>query len=688
MNKLDLASHLLWTQLWQSTLLLVVIAGVSILFARKRPHLVYLLWAIFFVKCLTPPVLQSPVSAFSWVPPDNSVVAKLESERNGKAIPYEFSVTPKVSEETSIDRVLAAEAGHEPNASCGPHTNDDTSDLPKWAFAPPAQPSNTTTVVSTEVPSQDRSAPIHWNRWLVAVWGVGVCLILVTLVIQWIRFFRRIHRGREETPDWLRDQTRAISIKLAVHRKIRLVVTSASVGPFVVGWLRPKIILPAHMLSDEFRPNLDSILAHELCHVRRSDPLISIVQCAAQILFWFHPLAWWANRQANQLCELCCDEETIESLQIRKRDYANSLLAVVGTKRQLRPVWATTGMSQAENTKQRLREIMKSKKRIAKTPLWCRLVAAAVLITVLPSSGYDATLHAQDDDISIGTIREALGNGDFEAAEKMCRHLIKQDENDAMAIHLLGFTLHGAGKLDEAVKYHKQATQFDATRAHGFYNLACVHALRGESEQAIVKLKKSIEAGLTLNTPITSDSDFESMYDHPEFKKIAAKLSMEGTQTAGRPSNTPSTSSNSGTMQPFAFWVGDWEVVNTDGTIVGTNRITMEEGGNLMHEKWSSASGGTGQSINYFDPETKMLKQTWVDSKGQVLEMKGKVADGEMNMKGTGTVMGQSVHCKMMIKKMDDGRVKQVVKISKDKGENWEMYFEGFYERKSDGGSK
>ena len=58
----------------------------------------------------------------------------------------------------------------------------------------------------------------------------------------------------------------------------------------------------------------------------------------------------------------------------------------------------------------------------------------------------------------------------------------------------------------------------------------------------------------------------------------------------------------------FDFWIGDWEVTDSAGTTVyGTNRVAGEEGGCVVHENWAGSRGGTGQSLNFYDP----LKAQW-----------------------------------------------------------------------------
>lgn len=75
----------------------------------------------------------------------------------------------------------------------------------------------------------------------------------------------------------------------------------------------------------------------------------------------------------------------------------------------------------------------------------------------------------------------------------------------------------------------------------------------------------------------------------------------------------------------FDFWVGSWEVTNTDGTPAGFNTIVKSDGGCVVNENWVSAKAGyTGSSINFYNQRTGQWEQLWVDSTGAHLKLKGK----------------------------------------------------------------
>src|SRR4029078_10203180 len=127
-------------------------------------------------------------------------------------------------------------------------------------------------------------------------------------------------------------------------------VTESPFGPAAFGLFRPTVLLPGPLLCDLGPDQVELILDHELVHIRRWDALMSRLQLAVQVLWWFHPLVWWANREASRERERCCDEEVVAGLGCDPARYARSLLDVLERKRRLRPLFALPGMRPLEIT--------------------------------------------------------------------------------------------------------------------------------------------------------------------------------------------------------------------------------------------------------------------------------------------------------------------------------------------------
>jgi bla regulator protein BlaR1 len=72
---------------------------------------------------------------------------------------------------------------------------------------------------------------------------------------------------------------------------------------------------------------MESIVAHELCHVRRRDNLATVIHMAVEVVFWFHPLVWWLGARLMEERERSCDEEVLRTGG-EPRIYAEDILKV------------------------------------------------------------------------------------------------------------------------------------------------------------------------------------------------------------------------------------------------------------------------------------------------------------------------------------------------------------------------
>ena len=131
----------------------------------------------------------------------------------------------------------------------------------------------------------------------------------------------------------------------------------------------------------------------------------------------------------------------------------------------------------------------------------------------------------------------------------------------------------------------------------------------------------------------------------------------------------------------FDFWVGDWEVRLADGSLAGHNAVRHEEGGCMVRESWRGASGGTGSSINYFEPVNRIWRQIWVSPTTNI-DISGTAAQGSVVLSGTITYRAsrERFPFRGSWTRLPDGRVRQYFEESRETGV-WQPWFEGFYTR-------
>jgi beta-lactamase regulating signal transducer with metallopeptidase domain len=170
-------------------------------------------------------------------------------------------------------------------------------------FAVPLLPSHTT----ASIPAPDASnvaaaepdgipvvglaakSRMMWSNAAATVYVAGVGFFLLRLAMG-LRRARAIRRG-------------------AVRVQGRL-IHPACVTPITVGIVAPAVVLPVDWPSWD-DAELSAVLAHEDEHVRRRDPLVGVMALLNRAIFWFHPLAWWLQREIARLSEQACDAVVI-----------------------------------------------------------------------------------------------------------------------------------------------------------------------------------------------------------------------------------------------------------------------------------------------------------------------------------------------------------------------------------------
>jgi uncharacterized protein (TIGR03435 family) len=97
--------------------------------------------------------------------------------------------------------------------------------------------------------------------------------------------------------------------------------------PGIVGFWRPVLVLPARLLEHLNSRQLDAVLRHELCHVRRRDNFFAAIHMVVEAIFWFNPLVWWIGSRMVEERELACDEEVLR-MGCAPADYVEGILQV------------------------------------------------------------------------------------------------------------------------------------------------------------------------------------------------------------------------------------------------------------------------------------------------------------------------------------------------------------------------
>ena len=164
------------------------------------------------------------------------------------------------------------------------------------------------------------------------------------------------------------------------------------------------------------------------------------------------------------------------------------------------------------------------------------------------------------------------------------------------------------------------------------------------------------------------------------FVPVTLALILATTSLAAQQGQAPPTCAGPEYRQ-FDFWVGEWDVT-VSGKPAGTNRITSEEDGCLIHEHWAGQGGGTGQSLNFYDRADRQWHQVWVDSGGNALHLSGTREGNQLRLTGMAPGPdGKPARQRLTFTANADGSVRQLWESSADGG-TWTVVFDGLYRRR------
>ena len=180
---------------------------------------------------------------------------------------------------------------------------------------------------------------------VMAVYAIGVLALLIRLIYSLIMVcsFRRSLLPCED--EQLQNDLQILKKQLGIRRSVALSISDKISSPTQVGLLKPVIVLPTPIVKS--RDQLESILIHELIHVKRWDCLYRLLAMVGMAFYWFNPLFHHIKHLLFEVQEQACDDWTVTTTG-NSESYADTLLNVA-TQLQPRPAMAL-GMDMARST--------------------------------------------------------------------------------------------------------------------------------------------------------------------------------------------------------------------------------------------------------------------------------------------------------------------------------------------------
>lgn len=111
------------------------------------------------------------------------------------------------------------------------------------------------------------------------------------------------------------------------YRKLKVFSSERLDGAVLVGFVFPKIILPAARLSP---PEREIVLAHEYAHYKRGDIWRKLLSTVVLSLHFFNPFVYLMCAASDRAIEYACDEYVTKGRDINfRKEYSSIILKFI-----------------------------------------------------------------------------------------------------------------------------------------------------------------------------------------------------------------------------------------------------------------------------------------------------------------------------------------------------------------------
>jgi beta-lactamase regulating signal transducer with metallopeptidase domain len=214
-----------------------------------------------------------------------------------------------------------------------------------------------------------------------ALWLLAAGVRVILLVLDF-RALAAIRRGAR----WL---SCAYEYPVYVSERVRV--------PIAAGFLKPAIVVPERLASELSPDAIETIVVHEVAHLRRYDVWTNALARVAEAILALNPVAWFIMRRLSTEREIACDDWVVARTGSGAA-FANVLANLAGTVGRRAPLGAPSAFGSRHSVVVRIerlldaspRELRLSVSAVAST-VASLAVVALLLQTVAPVLAYDAS---------------------------------------------------------------------------------------------------------------------------------------------------------------------------------------------------------------------------------------------------------------------------------------------------------
>ncbi|MEO8795885.1 MAG: M56 family metallopeptidase, partial [Daejeonella sp.] len=172
------------------------------------------------------------------------------------------------------------------------------------------------------------------SLWIGTIYLAGILIQSIFLASGLLKIRNLKNQQKTDLNIFWDERLVALKQKLELGKSVMLFFSKTILVPLTVGFVKPVILFPAAMLNHLSIEEVESILLHELAHIKRNDYGLNLFQRIMEIILFFNPAAWLLAKDIKREREFCCDDLVIGK-NINPRIYASALASLASNRENI-----------------------------------------------------------------------------------------------------------------------------------------------------------------------------------------------------------------------------------------------------------------------------------------------------------------------------------------------------------------
>lgn len=274
------------------------------------------------------------------------------------------------------------------------------------------------------------------NAWMLLCAAVLALASVSSLVLTTVCGLRDRTDVRDRS--WLAELER-LRVRAGLNRRVRLTHSRRLASPVAFGLVRPEICVPSRSLGELSPPLLRAMLAHEMAHLVRGDPLRLLFARLVETVFFFQPLNRLARHRLFEVVESRCDAWAVQRTG-HGVALAECLAEVAGWLSEARLERGVAMARSRSSLARRVRSLLSDGEALAEEVRWRRAAPAAALLLPLVTIAAPAIGGSHPRGAEVGSAPASAPGGrtlrhEAEALEREIESLARQ-VNELRAVML------------------------------------------------------------------------------------------------------------------------------------------------------------------------------------------------------------------------------------------------------------